>query len=941
MKKVMVFSVAMIFCLLLAVNLGAYPDPGEPDTVKLEGGPLILGQSVPISLTIVNDEPLGGYALGFLFGAESYGFARFDSVVYVGRMADPSVLSWRILSETFIDNVPADTLVLGAQQLGYNYLPEGNTPVAELYFTGMSPGVMTLDSTFFPPAGDFALTISQGEMIIPRFQQLMVAIFEGTAYPSITISQENSIISAGETLNLDVEADSPADFQIVSFTGYDDNTMQPANQATIGEGNPAEISWTPTSADVGIWEMKVKGCNNPGRCDTASAIIQVLESGDFILDFGVDEIESDCYSTGLLHGNFDMDQDNEIYVGDFFQRTGELFHNTAAGWESSFIIDDMRVGFGPRAGYFDDDECLDIIQMVSRSQGIYRVKSYKGNCNGNLEPVEIENDGAVTRNCAMGELTGDNYLDYVSAWLDGIQIFAGDGNYHFTHYQTLNPSNQSLTVNCADFNADGMDDLAVGTTEGLVIYLNDGNGSFIAAYSYPQTYGSVDIEVANQGSDFNADNIFDLCISTPSVGGEESEMVVYLGNGDGSFAGTPVRTFKGQIFGNCIGDFNNDHMLDIAYVNCARRYVGILFGDDTGEFSNEIRYQISHRNLRFIDCFDADLDGDLDLIVSGNDMVEGNYIYILSNLLNPPEFRNKPVAISGLNNADLQLNSSAGDVLNKYRNTMPDGAYFRRNIDSDQHIDDYITMNSVESGEYTLKATAKPNVQDGEKFGLEFELDGTKYRLAKEMDASESGYEFSIYLDQSPITPVPGSFVKTGKPQLSWEGEGDFDIELASDIEFQDVIEVGLVQGNSFTPETDLDTADTATYYWRVKAHADSEFGKIYVFNVAAGPVGVDDGSSGQTLPDKFELFQNYPNPFNPSTSISYSLPVDAHVNISIFNILGQKIQTLVDEEMIAGNHSIIWDGKTSESKSAASGIYFYRIKAGDFVKTMKMILQK
>lgn len=94
-------------------------------------------------------------------------------------------------------------------------------------------------------------------------------------------------------------------------------------------------------------------------------------------------------------------------------------------------------------------------------------------------------------------------------------------------------------------------------------------------------------------------------------------------------------------------------------------------------------------------------------------------------------------------------------------------------------------------------------------------------------------------------------------------------------------------------------------------------------------------------LPGNFSLLQNYPNPFNPSTTIEYSLPQRADVNISVYNILGQNIRTLVDETMPAGKYSVIWDGRDRAGRHAASGIYFYRIKADEFDQSRKMLLLK
>ncbi len=94
-------------------------------------------------------------------------------------------------------------------------------------------------------------------------------------------------------------------------------------------------------------------------------------------------------------------------------------------------------------------------------------------------------------------------------------------------------------------------------------------------------------------------------------------------------------------------------------------------------------------------------------------------------------------------------------------------------------------------------------------------------------------------------------------------------------------------------------------------------------------------------IPQKFELYQNYPNPFNPSTSIMFDLPSDEFVTLKIYNIIGQEVRTLVNEFKNAGRYTITWDGKDNTGKLVPSGIYFYRITAGNFSKTLKMVLTK
>ncbi len=91
--------------------------------------------------------------------------------------------------------------------------------------------------------------------------------------------------------------------------------------------------------------------------------------------------------------------------------------------------------------------------------------------------------------------------------------------------------------------------------------------------------------------------------------------------------------------------------------------------------------------------------------------------------------------------------------------------------------------------------------------------------------------------------------------------------------------------------------------------------------------------------PSEFVLCQNYPNPFNPETKIKYSLAKNSKVKLVIYNVLGQRVKTLVDEYKTAGNKLAYWDGKDETGNEVGSGVYFYKIEAGDFMQTKKMIL--
>jgi hypothetical protein len=103
----------------------------------------------------------------------------------------------------------------------------------------------------------------------------------------------------------------------------------------------------------------------------------------------------------------------------------------------------------------------------------------------------------------------------------------------------------------------------------------------------------------------------------------------------------------------------------------------------------------------------------------------------------------------------------------------------------------------------------------------------------------------------------------------------------------------------------------------------------------------VESQEKRYSTPTDYALRQNYPNPFNPATQIRYDVPKPSRVRIDVFNVLGQKIRTLVDEQKPAGSHTVLWDGRMDNGDLAASGVYTYRMTTGDFTQSKKLLLMR
>src|SRR4030095_1189803 len=140
--------------------------------------------------------------------------------------------------------------------------------------------------------------------------------------------------------------------------------------------------------------------------------------------------------------------------------------------------------------------------------------------------------------------------------------------------------------------------------------------------------------------------------------------------------------------------------------------------------------------------------------------------------------------------------------------------------------------------------------------------------------------------------------------------------------------------GTNTTQYTDIGLTPNSQYCYRV--HASNCMGNSANSNQACATTTITGIIQGSEIPKIFKLYQNYPNPFNPVTSIKFNIPKPSFVNITIYDALGRKLDELVNTKLIAGYYNAEWN-----ASNYASGIYFYRIEAGDYIAEMKMVLIK
>ncbi len=204
-----------------------------------------------------------------------------------------------------------------------------------------------------------------------------------------------------------------------------------------------------------------------------------------------------------------------------------------------------------------------------------------------------------------------------------------------------------------------------------------------------------------------------------------------------------------------------------------------------------------------------------------------------------------------------------------------------------------------------------------------------------------SGFAISDTIDQDSGTEIPLTLSNTGAGGYRYLIIDTARVEWLRIRPSFGLIEAG---GEGEVTVSLFDSVDLAagTYTMHVLVISNDTTARVlsYPIELIVSPVtGIETPPQG--LPGRFALKANYPNPFNNETVINYQLPVNTHTTLTVYNLLGQQVRTLVNGPQTAGSHRVAWDGKDDSGKVVASGVYLYRMEAGDYVKTRKLMLLK
>ena len=612
----------------------------------------------------------------------------------------------------------------------------------------------------------------------------------------------------------------------------------------------------------------------------------------------------------------------------------------------------------------NNDDYDDLIFFDSWGSSTDYINIYKNDGNGNFlnyEEYSYPTFLGSGDQCYYEDLNNDGWLDIISASLNGQSgkgffIFESNGSGSFLPVKIFSSGMGSSAALCDDINQDGFNDvLIVDYTMSVNVHLNNGDATFPVNPFYHIEAGSEDIDAA----DIDLDG--DMDIITSADDGNATDISVLLNNGDGTFANHFTISRTGTDEGGAhakLRDMNGDGYPDVLFVSPSNNLsyqAFIAFNNGSGGFNYPVTLPVASCGWGDVDAADIDNDVDLDIVISEflactGVPESGKRLYFLKNngdgTFQPPYTKVIGSNPRTITTGDFNLDGKI-DIA-----TAHWGPYGLRNFiqihlgDGTGNFADPVTK-TVGYGPHHIVASDFNNDGNLDLATANTGTDGIGAETMSVVIGNGNGtFQNAVTYDAPYSSMLLGT---SGIIDADIDHDGDKDILVVNTAggdlavylndgtgSFEHLYRIGVngyraagIVHKDFTGDNIKDLA--------VRSSPSTGFLGTNYLNILVGIgeiVSVDEINI--KIPDQYELFQNYPNPFNPSTKITFTLAEASLVKLTVFNILGEEVKTLVNENREAGIHTIDFN-----ASGFSSGVYFYKLESGGFVETKKMILMK
>jgi len=537
----------------------------------------------------------------------------------------------------------------------------------------------------------------------------------------------------------------------------------------------------------------------------------------------------------------------------------------------------------------------------------------------NTTPDWISLDNPYSTGAAFADIDQDGWIDFVVAngndmAREKVAVYYNDGTGNYP----LNPNWQSSDIDyhghldVGDVNADGYPDVAVSVYLGenrwgdpgkVKLYLNN-NGTLSSLPDW-ESYDEV-FTFSCAFGDADGDGDLDLAVS----GGESynynlEQLRIYYNDG-GMLDSLPNWKSQNSIYSYDVNwaDFDNDGDLDLVFAN--ESYPNQIYENISDSITTTPVWQSTDGNYNANSLFVGDInnDGFIDLAISDNDQFGGSGKFKLYQN-NQGTMNNTPfwssawsgsgsgIMLADIDN-DMDVDLLTGGWWQPCRIYLNDNGSFAANPQYTSTTGSVVE--AIICGDYDnddVNTITENVISDGSK------------KL--------------FYMPRTPLQKIISVVVDADT--LAFD-QYCYDLECGW-ISFAAAPDSGKIISFEVIESWDLDIAISN---W------DNNIGN-YLFVNNSNPVFVENE---KTSPANFVLYQNYPNPFNPSTKIKYQIPEISFVTLKIYDVLGNEVATIVNEEKSTGEYELEFDGN-----ELTSGIYFYQLKAGNFTDTKKMLMIK
>jgi len=439
--------------------------------------------------------------------------------------------------------------------------------------------------------------------------------------------------------------------------------------------------------------------------------------------------------------------------------------------------------------------------------------------------------------------------------------------------------------------------------------------------------------------DFNGDGFQDLVVAKSG----NRDVCVLINNGDGTFGPKTDYSLVNKPYHVMVCDLNADDHPDLATANGGSNTISVLYNNGDGTFAEALNYEC-YNNASCVAASDLDGDGDVDLIATMT-ITHDFAVYLNEDntgFAGIPTYYGDGDGAQAVVIADFDHNNSAdlavvlsqsdgvmvwsndGKAVFTKRDTYPVG----RLSDSDpsdviagdfnhDNLIDLVTVNSKTNDVSLLLGNGNLTFQDA-----------IEYSTYSVNPVSLVGVDLD---DDTDLDIATANHYSNTVSIFEANGDGTFPYPFSIPVGSSEGAQPEGIHAADLNNDNAIDLVIACFYDTTVTV----------LINALNIPLSADDNDAG-ILPSSVELKQNYPNPFNPTTTIAYNLPRRAEVTLTVYNLLGQAIVTLIDGIVHdPGRHTVVWDGLAADGRDVATGMYFYQLKAGDFRQTRRMILLK